>query len=327
MKIKQSAAAVAALVLLTGCSAGSGAGGSAAEETPEVGITVFDGTPTTIFSGLETGLWNDLKLQTVNIDSGPAAISLMKSGEIDIITDASTPPIAIAASTGVDARVVWMAFGTKTAVVGAKGIASAEDLRGATIGTVVGSVADFVLVEYLEANGLTAQDVKILNMPGASMRAAMQTGQIDAAAIWDPVIDSLLTLPGTSMLNERLVPSADLVSADFAEGNPEVVQRWVCGRARAADDYIQRPEEAQAAIGTQLNLDAAEVAGLLIPENVYTAEDQSDALGADAVDAVVATGKWLADAERIAAAPDRSAIESVFDVSFAQGVLDGACEK
>jgi ABC-type nitrate/sulfonate/bicarbonate transport system substrate-binding protein len=327
MRIKKSAAALAALALLTGCAADSGAGGSAAEETPEVGIAVFDGTPTTIFSGLEAGLWSDLELQTVNIDSGPAAISLMKSGEIDIITDASTPPIAIATSTGVDARVVWMALGTKTAVVGAEGIASAEDLRGATIGTVVGSVADFVLVEYLEANGLTAQDVNILNVPGGSMRAAMQSGQIDAAVIWDPVIDSLLELPGTSVLDERLVPSADLVSADFAEGNPEAVQRWVCGRAQAADDYIERPDEAQAAIGAQINLDAAEVAGLLIPENVYAAEDQSDALGADAVDAVVATGEWLADAERIDAAPDRSAIESVFDASFAQGVLDGACKE
>jgi ABC-type nitrate/sulfonate/bicarbonate transport system substrate-binding protein len=60
------------------------------------------------------------------------------------------------------------------------------DLKGKKIGTAVGSGAYMAWLVYLEATGLSLQDFQVVNMAGGSIPAALGSGAIDGAVIWEP---------------------------------------------------------------------------------------------------------------------------------------------
>jgi sulfonate transport system substrate-binding protein len=59
-------------------------------------------------------------------------------------------------------------------------IASFKDLKGRKIATMVGGPTYLFLARLLEANGLTLQDVQILNITGDDAISALISGQVDA---------------------------------------------------------------------------------------------------------------------------------------------------
>ncbi|MGE3145997.1 MAG: ABC transporter substrate-binding protein [Pseudorhodoplanes sp.] len=60
------------------------------------------------------------------------------------------------------------------------------DLKGKKIGTAVGSGAYMAWLVYLEANGFKPEEFQVANMPGGSIPAALSSGTIDGAVIWEP---------------------------------------------------------------------------------------------------------------------------------------------
>lgn len=60
------------------------------------------------------------------------------------------------------------------------------DLKGKKIGAAVGSGAYMTWLVYLEANGFKLQDFQVANMSGGSIPAALSSGTIDCAVIWEP---------------------------------------------------------------------------------------------------------------------------------------------
>ena len=63
---------------------------------------------------------------------------------------------------------------------------SMADLKGKKIGTAVGSGAYMSWLVYLEANGFKPEDFLVVNMAGGSIPAALASGGIDGAVIWEP---------------------------------------------------------------------------------------------------------------------------------------------
>jgi ABC-type nitrate/sulfonate/bicarbonate transport system substrate-binding protein len=63
---------------------------------------------------------------------------------------------------------------------------SMADLKGKKIGTAVGSGAYMAWLVYLEANGFKLEDFQVVNMAGGSIPAALASGGIDGAVIWEP---------------------------------------------------------------------------------------------------------------------------------------------
>jgi sulfonate transport system substrate-binding protein len=82
---------------------------------------------------------------------------------------------------------VWC-YGDYSALLVAPGSPYKEmaDLKGKKIGTAVGSGAYMSWLVCLEANGFKPEDFQIVNMAGGSIPAALSTGIIDGAVIWEP---------------------------------------------------------------------------------------------------------------------------------------------
>ena len=95
---------------------------------------------------------------------------------------------AIARSKGQPIVIVASSAGKGTAIiVGAKtSIQKVEDLKGKTIGQVVGGIQDVQLREQLRMVGLTMKDVNPIAISFADLPAALQNGSIDAFCGGEP---------------------------------------------------------------------------------------------------------------------------------------------
>lgn len=71
-------------------------------------------------------------------------------------------------------------------IVAAPGIESVKDLEGKKIGLEEGFVTHLLLLKALEANGMSPDDVEIVNTPTNETPQVLASGAVDAIAAWQP---------------------------------------------------------------------------------------------------------------------------------------------
>ncbi len=142
------------------------------------------------------------------------------------------------------------------------GIAKPLHLAGKRIGAVMGSASQYFLELYLLTVGVDPQGVTIVPLAPEQMLDALQSGKIDAAALWEPHAYLAIKALGSSAL---LMPNSSAYLLTF---NLVVQRRHVGVRdaeltqllraVERAERFIQeRPNEAQAILMSTLNLDQA----------------------------------------------------------------------
>ena len=99
------------------------------------------------------------------------------------------------------------------------------------------SSAHLLVLDIIAKAGLKPDEVTVLNVPAPELPAAMQTGQIDAAAAWTPQFDAIRRQPGVALLaddthfslyqSHKVTPGPDVlvVRRAFAEKNGDAVLR------------------------------------------------------------------------------------------------------
>jgi len=91
-------------------------------------------------------------------------------------------------------------------IIGKPGINSIKDLKGQKVAVEFGLVEHFLLLEGLKRNGLTQNDVTLVNTPTNNMPQTLASGQVAAVGAWYPISgQALLSTPGS----KRLFTSAD----------------------------------------------------------------------------------------------------------------------
>jgi NitT/TauT family transport system substrate-binding protein len=84
-------------------------------------------------------------------------------------------------------------------VVAAQGITSVADLKGKKVGVEEGFVDHLLLLKALEMNGLTPEDITIVNTPTNETPQVLASGAVDAIAAWQPNSgQALKATPGSS---------------------------------------------------------------------------------------------------------------------------------
>lgn len=109
------------------------------------------------------------------------------------------------------------------------GIEAVADLAGQKVATTTGSAAHLLLHVALEANGLSTEDVEIVNLDMPAVANTFVTGGVPAAALWAPFDTQV----------EDELPDATLVStsADYEEA--AIAGGWV-----ANNDYYANHKDA-----------------------------------------------------------------------------------
>lgn len=255
MPNKRQLAVVAASILsitgLAACGSTSGTtSGTQAAATKSGGGTVVIGyenngavDPTQAAQSL--GYWQkDIKahIKMVYFSSGPAALTALGSGAVDIMTGIGNPPVASALANHVPLAVVWCDEDSQTdqALVVRKSanITSVKQLKGKTVGTVVGSTSSYALTGVLRKAGLSTKDVNVLNLTPPAIATAWKTHRINAAYIWYPVLGQLLSGGGVELATDANVMQSypinnlSVVNKNWAASHKQLVAEFI--RAQSA---------------------------------------------------------------------------------------------
>jgi sulfonate transport system substrate-binding protein len=152
-------------------------GGDGGEELAKV-TGAFDGAP--------------YKVKYARFDYGPPLVQAAASGDIDLGSVGTVPPITGAARQ-YGFKIVATQRGadpTKAAenilVPKDSPIQSLADLRGKRIAVPQGSSAHGLALLALKSVGLTPKEVQLVYLSPAAGASAFNTGKVDAWSIWDP---------------------------------------------------------------------------------------------------------------------------------------------
>lgn len=253
----------AALLAIIAVAAGSWTVGATAQEK----LTILSGYDLMFMQGYiadkkgyftEEGLDVTVKYSVsgkVAVDGVVADAGVMGiSGALVSVTAAIQAPIYVVAPLGRSEHLMEM--------VTLAGINSASDLKGKRIAFQFGTEGHRFVLLYLQQNGLTADDVTLMNIPAQALPPALSRGDVDAVAVWPP--HSTKAVEATSgakvLTNSQGVSAAYgvvIMRKDFVESNPEGGRKLLRGLLRA-DTFIKaNPERTLEYFAEQGTLDMA----------------------------------------------------------------------
>ena len=186
------------------------------------------------------------KIDWRRFDSGPAVVSALASGDLQI-GNLGSSPLAAAASRNVPLVtfiVTAQIKGSEALVVrDGSGINGPQDLIGKTIATPFVSTSHYSLLGALKHWNLTPQQVKVVNLSPAQITAAWKRGDIDGAFTWSPALGEIRKtgkiLTDAGQVSEWGAPTFEVWVArkDFAEKHPEIVAQFAKVSLDAIADY------------------------------------------------------------------------------------------
>lgn len=336
MKLKALIAAVAAAtVALAGCSVDR-----SADQTDKPTIRIgYQSIP----SGdliVKNNRWLEEALPDYNIkwtkfDSGADVNTAFVAKELDFGALGSSPVArGLSAPLYIAYKVAFVldVAGDNEALVArnGSGINTIAELKGTRIGTPFASTAHYSLLAALAQNGLSANDVQLVDLQPQAALAAFDRGDVDAVYTWLPTLDQVRK-NGKDLITSRQLakdgkPTLDLgaVSDEFADAHPNVVDIWRQQEARALKLIHDDPAAAAAAIAAEIGLSPDEVAGQL-KQGVYLtpAEVASpEWLGSDGNPGNIAANlqsasQFLADQKQI---PSAASLHAFQDAIYTKGL-------
>ncbi|MGE2736278.1 glycine betaine ABC transporter substrate-binding protein [Mycolicibacterium vaccae] len=278
MRIKPVLVALLSVLLaLAGCSVDNAGTGATDSEKPtiRIGYQTFPSGDLIVKNNrwLEEAL-PDYNIKWTKFDSGADVNTAFIAGELDFGALGSSPVArGLSAPLNIPYQVAFIldVAGDNEALVARNGagIDSVAQLRGKRIGTPFASTAHYSLLAALDQNGLSVNDVSLIDLQPQAILAAWERGDIDAAYTWLPTLDQLRA-NGKDLITSRQLadagkPTLDLatVSNDFAAAHPEVVDTWRQQQVRALDVIRDDPQAAATAIAAEVGLTPEDVAGQL----------------------------------------------------------------
>jgi taurine transport system substrate-binding protein len=221
----------------------------------------------------------DYNIKWTKFDSGADVNTAFVAKEVDFGALGSSPVArGLSAPLNIPYKVAFVldVAGDNEALVArnGSGVTTIADLRGKRVGTPFASTAHYSLLAALDQNGLSPNDVQLVDLQPQAILAAFERGDIDAGYSWLPTLDQLRR-NGKDLITSRQLardgkPTLDLgvVADEFADAHPEVVDIWRQQEARALTVIKDDPDAAAKAIAAEIGLSPDEVAGQLT-QGVY----------------------------------------------------------
>lgn len=199
-------------------------------------------------------------------------------------------------------------------------IQSVEDLQGKSVAATLGTDPYIFLVRALAENGLSVNDVEVVNLQHSDGANALASGQVQAWAGLDP-----------HMARQELETGAELfyrnpgfntygflnVRESFAEAYPEAVDRVIEAYEKARKWVLENPAETAEIMAREAGIDI-EVAELQLERNNFS----EPIPGQEHVDSITEAGLVLQEAGVIDSGIDiEELVKSLIDSSFAERVI------
>lgn len=132
-----------------------------------------------------------------------ASMDAFAAGKIDAVamTNGDTLVTGASGAPGVMIIINDYSFGNDM-VVARPGIASMKELKGKKVGVEVGFVSHLMLLNALQAAGLSEGDVTLVNVPTNETPQVLASGDVDAIVAWQPNSgQALAQVPGSTAIS------------------------------------------------------------------------------------------------------------------------------
>jgi len=161
-------------------------------------------------------------------------------------------------------------------------INSLEDLKGKDVALEEGVVDDFLLTLALEENGMSRDDVNIVNLETGAAAAAFAAGQVDATGVFPPYWLTALKREGskellTSAEYPGAIPDLLVVSQTLIDERPEQVQAIVDTWFATLEFIEQNPDRADEIMAERAAVTVEELQLLKEGTKIFTLEENLEA--------------------------------------------------
>ncbi|WP_028612798.1 ABC transporter substrate-binding protein [Paenibacillus harenae] len=212
------------------------------------------------------------------VAGGSAPVSI-QTNFMDIILKSTDIPVKIIAP-------LAQIAGTQAVVGSGKlELNSAKDLEGKTIGIPSGADVMIAINNMAEELGVDAGKIKYVNLAPSDAVVALEKGDIDALAAWEPFITKAIQGGGKFLfsgtkselpdkqgdVNWMSVHTTIQVSDDFIEKNPNTLKAVLRALKKATDYINDNREEAIKILAPELHLGEEELTQIMM-RNVYSME-------------------------------------------------------
>ncbi|OCT11788.1 nitrate ABC transporter substrate-binding protein [Paenibacillus pectinilyticus] len=212
------------------------------------------------------------------VAGGSAPLSI-QTNFMDIILKSSNVPVKIVAP-------LAQIAGTQ-AVVGSKNLVlkSAKDLEGKTIGIPNGADVKIAIDNMGKELGVDVTKIKYVNIAPSDAVVALQKGDIDALACWEPFITKAIQGGGKFLfsgtksdlpdkkgdVNWMSVHTTMQVSDEYIKKNPNTIKAILAGLEKATNYINSNRDDAIKILAPELHLSVEELTQIM-SRNVYSME-------------------------------------------------------
>lgn len=218
---------------------------------------------TPFYAAKENGWFDEIarkygtSIDYIEFQSLPPINEAFATDNLDLVFAAETPAI-VAKSAGIDVKIAHPIAYLNQYIIVRKdsGINELKDLKGKKIALIAGTSPHYILVKTLKDNGVDPQDVQILDMIPPDAKAAFETGQVDAWAIWPPFIEQEeFAGYGTPLRAGNLYTQVLLLGRDgFLESQPELSKELLEAVERGRVWVRENPADAKKLVAKELDL-------------------------------------------------------------------------
>jgi len=194
---------------------------------------------------------------------GKQALQSVLDGKADFATVAETP-IMLSIMRG--DRIFVLAtinISNRNMVIVAskdKGVYLFPDLKGKKIATTFGTIGEFFMDCMLIANGVSRQDLSVVNLPSENLHDALANGDVAAISVWNPILiqsqrtlgDRCVTFYGEDVYTQTYNVVA---TQEYTRKNPGSVNKLLRSLVKAEEFIRQNPAEAQKIVAGSSQID------------------------------------------------------------------------
>jgi NitT/TauT family transport system substrate-binding protein/sulfonate transport system substrate-binding protein len=191
--------------------------------------------------------------EIVSPASGPASLTALQGGSVDVVVGVADSPLLQAVAGGVDLKILATTSVNSDAwlVTGPNGPSDVADLAGTTVGTSRGSYLDRYVIGVLAANGITQDEVHLADIQKpADAVPALERGDLSAYSLPPQIAIATRDQIGGSIISKASETNPELtatifsvVSDPFLARHPDFPKRWNRVLQKAVD-YTHEHSEA-----------------------------------------------------------------------------------
>jgi NitT/TauT family transport system substrate-binding protein len=263
---------------------GGGGGGEAAEQptTLTVGvIPIADVAP--LYLGIDQGFFEDqnLTIEPQLAEGGAAITPAVLSGDFQI-GFSNTVSLLIAASKDLPVTIISQGvLGGKTEdeawadllVLKDGPIKQPKDLEGKTIAVnTLKNICEVTIRASLADMGVDDSTLKFTEVPFPDMNAALEAGRVDGACVVEPFVGQGKAGKARGIDPFYVNTAPDLTvatyftSKQYAEENPEVVERFVTAMEQSLDYAQNNPDAVREILGEYTEIPPEVAANIKLPQ-------------------------------------------------------------